>query len=139
MNPEVVINWSSFPSDHATLFLCLAVTLWMVSKRIAIIAICHAVLVVSLPRIFAGVHYPTDILVGAALGCVLRLAAGSEFLRLKIARPLLDSLMRHRSLFYAGLFLWTLETAEMFDSVRGLLHPGLLIFEHAWHTFRIYG
>jgi|TARA_Y100000310_G_scaffold313175_1_gene361200 undecaprenyl-diphosphatase len=57
----------SFPSGHATFFSALAVSLYFYHKRIAIIYIAGA-LFIGLSRIIAGIHWPTDILAGYALG-----------------------------------------------------------------------
>ena len=59
----------SFPSGHATasmaLALCLGVVLWHTKYRIASVAGgALYVLVIAFTRIYAGVHYPTDILAG---------------------------------------------------------------------------
>jgi undecaprenyl-diphosphatase len=134
-NHSDLMDWSSFPSDHATLFFCLAVTLWMISRRLGVIAICHAVFFVSLPRIYAGVHYPTDILAGAALGGGFAFLATDKHLRSLIATPALKCLHLYPAAFYTVFFLWTFEIAEMFNTVRGFLHPGLHVIEAVFHTF----
>lgn len=139
LNRSNLMDWSSFPSDHATLFFCLAVTLWMVSRRLGLIALFHAVFVVSLPRIYSGVHYPTDILVGAALGCTVALLATDKRVRSAIATPALACLRLYPAAFYTVLFLWTFEIAEMFNTVRGLIHPGLHIVEAVLHTLHARG
>jgi hypothetical protein len=58
-------GWSSFPSDHACLFFALATGLCLISPVIGGLALLHASLIVSLPRIYLGLHYPTDVLAGA--------------------------------------------------------------------------
>ena len=57
----------SFPSDHTTLAFAVAVSILMVNRRLGIPALMVAV-VVGLSRIFVGVHFPLDVLVGAILG-----------------------------------------------------------------------
>lgn len=57
----------SFPSDHATLVFVLAVSVFMINKKIGVIFLVAAVLV-SLGRVYVGVHYPSDILAGALIG-----------------------------------------------------------------------
>jgi membrane-associated phospholipid phosphatase len=64
---NVLIHWSSFPSDHAVLGFCIATGLGFVSRRLGAVAIAYAAATV-LPRIYSGAHYPTDILVGALIG-----------------------------------------------------------------------
>ena len=58
---------NSMPSGHAALFFALAMVVFFMSRRWGVAYfICAAA--VGLGRIFAGVHWPTDILAGAAIG-----------------------------------------------------------------------
>ena len=92
MSPSALIGWSSFPSDHAALFFGLAATLYLVSRPIGILAFLHAFFVVNLPRVYTGVHYSSDILAGAALGCTFASLAGFTTLRARVtwSHPELD-------------------------------------------------
>ena len=59
----------SFPSGHSQcaggFFTALA--LWMRKKRVTVLAVL-AILLVMISRVYLGVHFPGDVLVGAALG-----------------------------------------------------------------------
>jgi undecaprenyl-diphosphatase len=112
---------TSFPSDHAALFFCLAATLWMVSRRLGIVAVCHALFVVCLPRIYLGFHYPTDILAGALLGIGAAYLCKFTRLRKGISRPFFRWLEKHPASFYAFSFVMTFEVAELFWSARMFL------------------
>lgn len=57
----------SFPSDHAILMFALTVVLASVSRRLGAFLGAFAVLVL-VARVYVGVHYPGDVLGGAALG-----------------------------------------------------------------------
>lgn len=57
----------SFPSGHAAFFFAVAFSLWLTNRRWGAAFFVGATLV-SLGRVAAGVHYPTDILGGAAVG-----------------------------------------------------------------------
>jgi undecaprenyl-diphosphatase len=136
MNPNVLIGWSGFPSDHAALSFCLATGLWMVSKRLGSIAFGYALLVISLPRIYLGIHQPTDIIAGAFLGIGLGFLSRVVWLRKGVTRPALNLSIAHPGVFTAFLFLLSFEIAELFDSVR---HVGLLGYrslEAILQTFR---
>jgi PAP2 superfamily len=89
MNSVVLEGWSSFPSDHAAFFFALAVTFLFVCRRAGIFAIVYSGLVVCLPRIYLGIHYPSDIaagvLIGTGAGCLSSIAA----VRQAVARPAL--------------------------------------------------
>ncbi len=73
---------SSFPSEHATESFALAAGLIMYRFRYGMMLIGVAVLV-ALSRVYVGVHYPYDVLGGAAIGIFFALA-------LRSARPALE-------------------------------------------------
>jgi undecaprenyl-diphosphatase len=60
----------SFPSDHATVAFALAMSIFLVNRRWGILMFLIAFLV-SVGRILVGVHYPSDVFVGALLGCAV--------------------------------------------------------------------
>jgi len=68
MSENVLHNWSSFPSDTASLAAALAAAIFCYSKRWGIAAFAWAVLAVSLPRVYAGMHYLSDVIFGLVLG-----------------------------------------------------------------------
>src|SRR6478735_6184881 len=57
---------NSFPSDHTILFFAFCMTFFMYQKRWRYIWIMLA-LVVGISRIWVGVHYPADVIVGAII------------------------------------------------------------------------
>ncbi|MBI2635194.1 MAG: phosphatase PAP2 family protein [Parcubacteria group bacterium] len=57
----------SFPSGHAAFFFALAMAIYFYNKKWGVWFFVAATLI-SVSRIVAGVHYPTDILVGAVIG-----------------------------------------------------------------------
>lgn len=79
----------SFPSDHAAAAFAFATTVWLQQKRSGRWAIAAAGLI-ALGRVLAGVHYFSDILVGAALGGGLAYAFNVYVSR---ARNLFNSLL----------------------------------------------
>lgn len=60
---------NSFPSDHAAISFAIAMLIYMYNKKIGIIFITSATLI-SFARVFSGVHYPLDIIVGTILGVI---------------------------------------------------------------------
>jgi len=62
-------NELSFPSGHAAFFFALATVVYFYNKRIGILFFISAFLI-SVSRVFAGVHWPSDILVGAISGII---------------------------------------------------------------------
>ena len=65
-------NDYSFVSDHATLAMALAVGIFMVHRRYGLVGILLAVLA-GVSRVYMGVHYPTDVIGGLALGAAVAL------------------------------------------------------------------
>lgn len=59
--------YNSFPSGHATFYFALATVIYLYNKKLGLIFFAAAFLI-SLARVFAGVHWPTDILGGAVIG-----------------------------------------------------------------------
>ncbi|MDA8192982.1 MAG: phosphatase PAP2 family protein [Thermaerobacter sp.] len=77
---------TSFPSDHAAGSFAFATALFFAGRRDGWWAILLAVLV-SIARVFVGVHWPTDVIAGGAIG----VAAGVLVLA---ARKYLEGLVR---------------------------------------------
>ena len=117
----VLFHWSAFPSDHATLFFALAVGLLPVSRRIGLVAVAWVVFLISFPSLYLGVHWPTDILAGAALGIGMVQLARIPLIR-AFTRSCVDHLYEERpAVFFAVLYLWSYETTILFEDVRRVL------------------
>ncbi|HEV3357432.1 MAG TPA: phosphatase PAP2 family protein [Pseudonocardiaceae bacterium] len=63
---------NSFPSDHAVIAGALAIGTLLFARRWGIVAVVVAVLL-SVARVYAGMHYPLDVIVGLAIGAVVAL------------------------------------------------------------------
>jgi membrane-associated phospholipid phosphatase len=61
---------ASFPSDHATMAGAVAVGLWIVSRRLGVVAAIAAVLM-AFTRVYIAAHYPADVAAGLLLGGVV--------------------------------------------------------------------
>ncbi|MDQ3059366.1 MAG: phosphatase PAP2 family protein [Pseudomonadota bacterium] len=119
--PGVLDGYSSFPSDHAVLFFSLATGLFFVSKIVGAIALGYAVVCIALPRIYLGLHYPTDIAAGALLGMAISWIANSTLARSRPMASVVNWSYSKPSFFYPLLFLITYQIADMFDSSRVLI------------------
>jgi membrane-associated phospholipid phosphatase len=90
----------SFPSDHAVMAGAVAAGLWLVSRRLGVVASVAAVLMAA-SRVYIAAHYPHDVVAGLAVGAAVALlgwlALGRLLTRLVEAstetalRPLLAS------------------------------------------------
>lgn len=114
------MQWSAFPSDHAVMFAALTVGIFYVSWRLGLVAAIHNVLVISLPRIYLGMHYPSDLLVGWGLGILIGYGMNRPFVRRHVAARMLRWEQLAPSPFYVVLFMLTYQFSTMFDSTRGL-------------------
>jgi undecaprenyl-diphosphatase len=65
-------NDFSFVSDHATLTMAIAVGLFVANRRFGMVGIGLALLE-GFCRVYMGVHYPTDVVGGFALGTAVAL------------------------------------------------------------------
>jgi undecaprenyl-diphosphatase len=73
----------SFPSDHATAAFAIAVAIVLRKRGWGIVALVAAT-VLSIGRVAIGIHYPSDVLAGAALGAAAALALWWRPLRTRV-------------------------------------------------------
>jgi undecaprenyl-diphosphatase len=117
--PTSFVNWSSFPSDHAAYLSALGFGLVCLSRRLAIPVVLYVVGWICLPRMYLGIHYASDVVVGMAIGiAAVRLAVGSALLRARVSRPVLALSAQRPELFYPGAFLLLFEMTRLFWDMR---------------------
>lgn len=92
----------SFVSDHSTMAMALAVGIFMVNRRLGLAGVVIAVLA-GCTRVYMGVHYPTDVVGGLALGTAvaLLLAPAAMWLSTPLVRRAAES-QRLAPLVWAG-------------------------------------
>jgi undecaprenyl-diphosphatase len=74
IHPLYVVHSSSFPAGHAATAFAGATLLSYVAPRAAPAVIVLALLI-AFSRVYVGVHYPSDVLAGAAIGASVGLVA----------------------------------------------------------------
>ncbi|QRG70259.1 undecaprenyl-diphosphatase [Brevibacillus choshinensis] len=79
---------NSFPSDHTILFFSFCMSFWLFKKRSGIFWMLLA-LCMGISRIWVGVHYPADVIVGALISIGSALAVYLVVPRLPIVHTLL--------------------------------------------------
>jgi len=117
-----LIHWSSFPSDHAVMYFALATTLCFVSRKLGVLAFCHAIIVVCIPLLYFGDHYPTDLIAGALIGIGVAGLATIDRVREAVSRPAFRWHLNSPATFYPAMYLCTLLIATQFDSVRTIAY-----------------
>lgn len=118
---QALYIWSSFPSDHAALFFSLATGIFLISRRTGYLLYLYVLLFIALPRVYLGLHYPTDIAAGIILGIacvVLSTRSGVSKLYDQRSATLLE---RYPAAYQTALFIASTEIGMMFGDVRLLL------------------
>ncbi|WP_082890196.1 phosphatase PAP2 family protein [Halotalea alkalilenta] len=128
---QALENWSSFPSDHAALAFALASAVFLFSRSLGIFCLSWAAIVSTLPRIYAGYHYASDVLAGAFIGVIATLLVNTW------GRPLVCWLHRivqrleerQAPLFYTVAFVASYQVTTMMDEPRKILRT---LYEAMW-------
>lgn len=120
INSDILNSWSSFPSDHAALFFALAAGIFFISRKIGILTAVYILLVICFPRLYCGLHYPTDIIAGAVIGIGIGWFVLTVKINKYITQPVMYLLGRWPGSFYACFFLLSFLLADMFDPLMEL-------------------
>ncbi|MGF6776671.1 phosphatase PAP2 family protein [Paraburkholderia sp. GAS334] len=113
-------TWSSFPSDHAMLWMSVATGIFLVWRRVGILALLYVAIFICLPRAYLGFHYPTDVLAGAAIGIAITWVMTRDAVRTRYAVPILRSIHRFPGPSYMLAFLLCFELITQFDDLLQL-------------------
>lgn len=112
---------SSFPSDHAVLFFTLATGLLFISRRVGLWALVYAAVFIALPRIYLGLHHPTDILVGALLGAAIAWIGNIYLPSTRFIKFFTKFSHVQAGLFYPAFFLVSYQIADLFNASRDVV------------------
>lgn len=128
--PDALQEWSSFPSDTAGLAFALAAGVLAASPPLGIGCLLWTAIVVCAPRIYAGLHYPSDILGGALLGLVTTLAVAPAVLR--AGRAHWPARPAHQAVLYAVAFALLFQITSLFNDVRKIARGAGQVMA-GWH------
>lgn len=114
----VLRDWSSFPSDTSALTFALVYGIYRASKPWGIVCFIWSFVIVCLPRIYAGYHYPSDIIAGALIGVAATAMVGWSSTAISLRERYYDGLRLPAGFGYAFLFVVLYQIATMFQDVR---------------------
>ena len=117
LDPAVLPAWSSFPSDHAMLWISVAMGIFLVRRGVGVLALLYTAIVILLPRVYLGWHYPTDILAGAAIGVIITWSMTRDPIRARFSAPILGWMQRFPGPFYAVMFALCFELVTQFNEL----------------------
>jgi membrane-associated phospholipid phosphatase len=116
-SPDWWRDWSSFPSDHATLLWGIAFATLLIDRRLGALSMVVAGLS-SLARLYCGLHFATDILGGMLLGIAIVSAV------IAVALPWEERLLafsaRRPALIAIAAFLIGAQAATFFYDLRAI-------------------
>ncbi|MFJ9620849.1 phosphatase PAP2 family protein [Streptomyces sp. NPDC101181] len=113
---EVLIHGKtdySFVSDHSTLAMGIAVGIFVANRKFGFVAIGLA-LFAGISRIYMGVHYPTDVIGGFALGTAVTLLLAP--LAMALLTPLMAAVARSPRV---GWFVRSTKLSVVYTDERG--------------------
>ncbi len=113
-------DWSAFPSDHAVLFSMLAMCLFTISRPLGLIAALDVALLICFPRVFLGIHHPSDVIVGALIGVWVGWFISGEKVRRHLSMPAFAIMRWKPSAFYASAFVISYLFTAVFWPVTSL-------------------
>jgi undecaprenyl-diphosphatase len=132
VSSESLWNWSSFPSDTAAMVFALAGGLLLMRGRWGWLAILYSLVVIGIPRIYLGYHYPSDVIAGALIGFLTALIMGRDEIRTPLSKPFLAWSQHYPGPFYCALFLLTYEVATVFENTRQIIAVALKLPLAIW-------
>lgn len=122
VDEPVLRTWSAFPSDHCMLWCAVAMGIFFASRPAGIYALFHSVVLIGLPRIYLGLHYPTDVLAGIALGIAIVCVLNVRAIRTRLCAPILAFAKYSPGVFFGAAFVLSFELTTQFSELRVLAH-----------------
>lgn len=130
---EIISNdLTSFPSDHAGFFICVALGIFLAYRTVGTIALLWTIFVPLAAKVILGQHSPLDLVVGAGIGAAIL------FLMQMIARrwagpvfdPVVKWTMNNSALSAALLFIVLFEVTNTLDDIRQVGTVGKDVAKH---------
>ena len=106
---------NSFPSHSTLVYFVMAAGLWPISRKVSAILCAWVLLAVSLPRVYIGGHYPSDVAASLVIG-VAALWVAWRAGESRRAVQVLDRLAGGGMWVELAMFWWLFEAGEGFRS-----------------------
>lgn len=133
-SPTDFMSWSSFPSDHATYLCALGFGLILLSRRLTIPVTLFLAGWVCMPRLYLGIHYLSDVVIGAAIGIFSVWAALKiKWVNARVSRPVLAFAGARPQIFFMVAYLTMYEMGSLFWDIREPIHVVLRMATSAPH------
>jgi undecaprenyl-diphosphatase len=137
MKATALEGWSAFPSDHAALFAAMATGVITISRKLGLAVAAYVLVGICLPRLYLGLHYPTDVIAGLVIGAGLGLGVqlASKWTSLLI-EPLVRLSQERPAIFYVGFFFVTYQISTLFQESRDLGNFLLRLMDGFTHSYQ---
>jgi membrane-associated phospholipid phosphatase len=118
---EYRLDWNTFPSDHMALYFAIALGVYGVRRPLGMALIGWSLVGVGLPRIYAGYHYPLDILGGMAVAAAsLVLVWQTRAWLQPLCAKVLRLAVHYPTLAMSAAFILCFQIATVFNTAREL-------------------
>ena len=103
------------------LWMSVAAGIFIVWRRVGVLALLYTAIFICVPRAYLGFHYPTDLLAGAAIGIAITYVMTRDSVRTRYATQLLRWIERYPGPSSMLAFVLCLELITQFDELRKLV------------------
>ena len=112
------VTWAGVSAAMAARLPLTVTGIWLASRPLGVVAFLWAMAFGAIPRIYAGFHYPSDILGGMVIGILSTLVVAWSPAGTLLSNIAFEIRRRHRGLFYAAAFILSYQVAMIFDEIR---------------------
>jgi undecaprenyl-diphosphatase len=111
---------NSFPSDTATLFFALAAVVFVEKRSAGLFCLVWAAVIIAIPRIIAGLHYPSDVIGSFVLGLTSVFVFTGFSYPKRLFQRVLACFEGRMYIVHAFLFIFLAEAFDLFPSLQAL-------------------